>query len=245
VKKVLFFAFFVFFVMGAAKEVEHGPWEYYKKETPRQKISFYFGAIDPAKVVIDKDDRTGFVMSEADTKIVREAFAGEPLDFIADTDVRSYVSSTTENFHDRDEYRKLLALAAYFTVFGKKGSFRFNMSNLDSILEEFFKRKITVNEAYDEVTILLGYSPLRKKMRKIAEKLKKEVTAEKIIEVFFIFFLIFALVFVAKTIVKKRFLLLQLLNVCFSPRNFFKSSVVIIGAIIAFCMICITLKVCC
>lgn len=228
--KVLFFAFFVFFVswMGAAAEVEHG--EDY---------------IDPAKVVvIDKDGRTGLIMSEDDIKRVREAFAGEPLDFIADTYVRSRVSSAIEKFPDRDEFRKRIALSVYFAVLRKKGNCRDNLLNLDSILEEFFKRKISVDEAYDEVTILLGYSPLRKKMRKIAEKLKNEVTAERIIAVFSVFFLVFALVFVAKTIVKKRFLLLQLLNVCFSPENFFKSSIVVIGAIIALCMICLTLKVC-
>ena len=111
--------------------------------------------IDPAKVVID-NDRTGYRMIEADKKRVREAFTGDPLGFIADTDVRSYVSSTTENFPDRDEYRKRMALAAYFTAFGGNGNFKFILSNLDGILEEFFKRKISVDSAYADISQMIA-----------------------------------------------------------------------------------------
>lgn len=106
--------------------------------------------IDPAKVVMDNDSI--YTTTAADLKRVRMAFvADDPLGFIANPDERFYIQNATETFPDRDEYRKRLALAAYFTANNKGADYRFVLGNLDGIIEQFYKKKTSVDTAFADI----------------------------------------------------------------------------------------------
>ena len=123
-----------------------------------------FDPIDPEKVVVDNEpidpekvvmDRSIYTATSADLRRVRESFVGnEPLGFIANPDERFYVQNVTENFPDRDDYRKRLALAAYFTAHNKGADYRFVLGNLDSVLEQFYKKKTSVDAAFQDLSLM-------------------------------------------------------------------------------------------
>ncbi|MBR7119964.1 MAG: hypothetical protein IKC77_07190 [Lentisphaeria bacterium] len=123
-----------------------------------------FEPIDPSKVIVDTepeliDPRKVVIhpaMSAADRRRVYNSFSGDPLAFIADEGERLYLRHVTEQLPDRDEYRKRMALAAYFTHENKGSDFSFNMHNLDGILESFYRRKISVDEAYSDFQKMHG-----------------------------------------------------------------------------------------
>lgn len=88
-------------------------------------------------------------MTEADRKRINNAFKGNPLEFIDSEWERMYLFRATDYLPDRDEYRKKMALAAYFTVMNRKSNFSSNMANMDHVLRQHFRKRISVTEAYD------------------------------------------------------------------------------------------------
>lgn len=126
--------------------IEHGPWEKYQQpvqsEGPWTKY---------------QNDKSIYVMSTADRRRVHQSFAGDPLAFIADPAEKDYVTKATEALPDRDDYRKRMALAAYLTTENPGSDFLFVLHNLDPILEKFYKKKMTVEQAYADLAKL--YAP--------------------------------------------------------------------------------------
>ena len=114
--------------------------------------------INPSEVILDRNSI--YMTTPEDLRRVRMAFTtNDPLGFISDSDERCYVQSVTENLPDRDEYRKRLALAAFFTANNKKANYRFVLGNLDGILEQFYKKKTTIDAAFADIAQM--YNPTR------------------------------------------------------------------------------------
>jgi hypothetical protein len=125
--------------------IEHGPWEDYQQLVQSEGPWTDF-----------QNDKSIYVMSPADRRRVHQSFAGDPLAFIADDSERAYVRQVTETMGDRDVFRKRMALAAYFTIHNPGSDFRFNLSNLDGILEKFYKKKTTPDAAYQDLSLMLA-----------------------------------------------------------------------------------------
>lgn len=114
-----------------------------------------------------------YVMTNADRQRINRAFNGDPLSFIDSEGERMYVSQVTENLPDRDEYRKKMALGAYFTVHNPGSNFSFNLANMDQILESFYKKKMSVDAAYQDLCNVLN-PPKKNKALEYAGNLAEE-----------------------------------------------------------------------
>ena len=130
------------------ENTERGPWEDYQT-APAERGPW------------EDYQRPGFFnITSADRRRIRESFVNDdPLGFIANEDQKFYIRDVTETLPDRDEYRKRLALAAYFTAHNKGADYRFVLGNLDSVLEQFYKKKTSVDAAFADIAQM--YNPPR------------------------------------------------------------------------------------
>lgn len=151
-------------------------------------MSNNFEPIDPSKVILDDEpidpskvimDHSIYMTTPEDLRRVRMAFTtNDPLGFISHSGERYYVQSVTENLPDRDDYRKRLALAAFFTAHNKNADYRFVLGNLDSVIEQFYKKKTTVDAAFADIAQM--YNPPRTTFASELGKMTREGAKEHV-----------------------------------------------------------------
>ncbi len=77
------------------------------------------------------------------------AFGGDPLSFIDDPQIKADLEFATGRLDNPETERKKWALAAYFSQM-RKDEIQFCHANIDTLLEQFYGKKISVDEAYND-----------------------------------------------------------------------------------------------
>ncbi len=159
---------------------------------------------------------------------LRNAFGGDPLSFIDDPQIKADLEFATERMENPETERKKWALAAYFAQM-RKDEIQFCHANMDTLLEQFYGKKISVDEAYNDRAVAFG---LRERDKGFWEN------PFSCICVAFLFVLLILLL-IRKIICRVFRMCRNLLLVFFSKENYFKTCILIFGFIITACMVII------
>lgn len=108
------------------------------------------------------EDEFQSIFSRYTRQTIKQAFQGnDSLGFINDPDLKGYLGFLTDRIPDGDEYRKRMALAAYFTSKTPGVNYQFVLGNLDAILEQFYGKKTNASAAYADLSSLLSPKSLK------------------------------------------------------------------------------------
>ena len=108
------------------------------------------------------EDEFQSIFSRFTRQTIKQAFQGnDSLGFINDPDLKGYLGFLTDRIPDGDEYRKRMALAAYFTSKTAGVNYQFVLGNLDAILEQFYGKKTNASAAYADLSSLLSPKSLK------------------------------------------------------------------------------------
>ena len=111
------------------ENVQHGPWEEYQRESPLQPNKKNWAAL-------------------------RESFRSDPLAFVDDPQTRTDMAFHISMQENPELEKKKWALAAYYARM-RKEDIRFTYGNLDTLIEHYEGKNISVHAAYYQVAELL------------------------------------------------------------------------------------------
>ena len=124
--------------------------------------------VDPADVIVDNEqvvdpadvivDNPFYKPNKTDWSALCQAFAGEPLAFMTDLTKRAQLEAATREFTDPKTEQKKLALAAYF-AHRHDLDINYCRGNLDTFLEKFDEKPLSVDQAYDIIATTLNGRP--------------------------------------------------------------------------------------
>lgn len=95
-----------------------------------------------------------FIPTRRDWAAMRESFAGDPLAFVPDPQLRADFEFVTAREKDPELTRKKLALANYYANM-RRERVLFAYDNLDSFIKQFHGKELSADAAYNEVAKLL------------------------------------------------------------------------------------------
>lgn len=165
---------------------------------------------------------------------LRNAFGGDPLSFIDDPQIKADLDFATEGMENPETERKKWALAAYFAQMGID-EIQFCHANMDTLLEQFYGKKISVDEAYNDIAVAFGLRERDKYF--FYREYEKELQISCICVAFL--FVLLILLLIRKIICRVFRMCRNLLLVFFSKENYFKTCILIFGFIITACMVII------